>query len=209
MTQPPAGGALGEDVDRPPPGLPAVGPRAARAPLVVGVLGAAAVAVVGAVDPNRPGHYLTCPFLALTGLACPGCGGLRATHDLVHLDVAGAWAMNPLWVVLAPVLVVVWAVWLSRAWTGRPGPLPPPVRNYADSLEPQALAILRHALSCTVAGSPETVKQGLEDFIQRTGVDEVMVTGQIFDHAARLRSFEILADVMQLSRAPSDPLPAQ
>ncbi|MGH6761848.1 MAG: LLM class flavin-dependent oxidoreductase [Phyllobacterium sp.] len=94
--------------------------------------------------------------------------------------------------------------------TGRPGPLPPPVRNYADSLEPQALAILRHALSCTIAGSPETVKQGLEDLIQRTGVDEVMVTGQIFDHAARLRSFEILAEITQLSRVPqSDPQPAQ
>lgn len=84
--------------------------------------------------------------------------------------------------------------------TGRPGPLPAPVENYEDGLEPNARAILRQALSCTVAGSPETVKQGVEDFIRRTGVDEVMVTGQIFDQTKRLRSFEILAEVMQLAK---------
>ena len=93
-------------------------PREAVAPLAVGALVAAATAYVGAVDPNRPGHYVTCPLLALTGLACPGCGGLRATHDLVHLDLAAAWSMNPLWVVVAPLLVVLWGLWLVRAWRG-------------------------------------------------------------------------------------------
>lgn len=100
-------------------------PRAAVAPLAVGALVAAATAYVGAVDPNRPGHYVTCPLLALTGLACPGCGGLRATHDLVHLDLAAAWSMNPLWVVVAPLLVVLWGLWLVRAWRGRPAPRVP------------------------------------------------------------------------------------
>jgi alkanesulfonate monooxygenase SsuD/methylene tetrahydromethanopterin reductase-like flavin-dependent oxidoreductase (luciferase family) len=42
-------------------------------------------------------------------------------------------------------------------------------------------------------GSPETVRQGLDAFVAETGVDELMVTSQIFDHAARLRSFEITA----------------
>jgi alkanesulfonate monooxygenase SsuD/methylene tetrahydromethanopterin reductase-like flavin-dependent oxidoreductase (luciferase family) len=44
-------------------------------------------------------------------------------------------------------------------------------------------------------GSPETVRQGLEQFIRETGADELMVTSQIFDHEARLRSFEITASI--------------
>ena len=78
--------------------------------------------------------------------------------------------------------------------TGRPGKLPPPVENYVDGLDPMAKAMLDQALSCAVVGSPATVKQGLEAFIGRTGADELMVTAQIFDHEARLRSFEILAE---------------
>jgi luciferase family oxidoreductase group 1 len=80
--------------------------------------------------------------------------------------------------------------------TGNPGPLPPPVRDYEETLDLHAKAILRQALSCSVVGSPETVKAGVEDFILRTGADEIMVTGQIFDHAARIRSYEILAETM-------------
>ena len=79
--------------------------------------------------------------------------------------------------------------------TGRPGPLPPPVEGYADQLPPQVLAMLDHALACSVVGSPETVRAGLAAFAARTGADELMVTAQIYDHRARLRSFEILAEV--------------
>ncbi|WP_069386726.1 DUF2752 domain-containing protein [Cellulosimicrobium cellulans] len=128
MTPPPSaraggGGAL----TGPHPSGPAAGglgpvPRTALAPLATGAVVAAATVYVALVDPHRPGHYLTCPLLALTGLACPGCGGLRATHDLARLDVAGAWAANPLWVLVAPLIVALWAVWLVRAWRGRPGP---------------------------------------------------------------------------------------
>lgn len=78
--------------------------------------------------------------------------------------------------------------------TGKPAPLPPPVDDFESKLEPQAQAILRHALTCAVVGSPKTVKEGLQAFVARTGVDEIIVTAQIFDHAARLRSFEITAD---------------
>ena len=78
--------------------------------------------------------------------------------------------------------------------TGRPAPLPPPADDFESNLEPQARAILRHALTCAVVGSPKTVKEGLQAFVDRTGVDEIIVTAQIFDHAARLRSFEITAD---------------
>ncbi len=78
--------------------------------------------------------------------------------------------------------------------SGRPGKLPPPVEGYEEALDPMARAMLRQALSCAVVGGPETVRQGLDAFIARTGADELMVTAQVFDHAARKRSFEILAD---------------
>ncbi|GGF51065.1 membrane protein [Marmoricola endophyticus] len=75
---------------------------------------AAAVGTVATLDPNRPGHYPTCPFLFVTGLWCPGCGTMRAVHDLAHLDLAGALARNPLTVVLVPVLVYAWVAWGAR-----------------------------------------------------------------------------------------------
>ena len=53
--------------------------------------------------------------------------------------------------------------------------------------------MLEQALAVSMVGSPETVRQGLEEFIRETGADELMVTSQIFDHEARLRSFEITA----------------
>jgi luciferase family oxidoreductase group 1 len=78
---------------------------------------------------------------------------------------------------------------------GRPGKLPPPVDGLEDRLDPHARAMLAQALACSVVGGPETVRHGLEEFVARTGADELMVTAQIHDHAARLRSFGILADV--------------
>jgi hypothetical protein len=132
VTRPPSAGPdEGGAVTAPrPSGAPAAGglgpvPRTAAAPLATALVVAAATAYVALVDPHRPGHYLTCPLLSLTGLACPGCGGLRATHDLAHLDLAGAWAANPLWVVVAPVLVALWAAWLVRSWRGSAGPSVP------------------------------------------------------------------------------------
>lgn len=86
--------------------------------------------------------------------------------------------------------------------TGNPGRLPAPVENYDIDLDPSARTMLAQALSCSVVGSPETVRRGLEAFVARTGADELMVTAQIFDHKARVRSFEILADAhRQLSQA--------
>lgn len=96
--------------------LPAARLDRLRGPLVVGGLVAAATAYVAVVDPNSPGHYLVCPLYLLTGHYCAGCGGLRATHDLAHGDLAGAWAMNPLWVVVVPLLVVAWLRWTARSW---------------------------------------------------------------------------------------------
>jgi luciferase family oxidoreductase group 1 len=77
--------------------------------------------------------------------------------------------------------------------SGRPGRLPPPVAGYYESLDPGAAAMLDQALSCAVVGAPETVKAGLAAFARRTGADELMVTSMVFDHAARVRAFEIAA----------------
>jgi luciferase family oxidoreductase group 1 len=76
---------------------------------------------------------------------------------------------------------------------GRPGPLPPPIADFESRLLPQERAMLAHALSCSVVGSPDTVRRGIARFVAETGADEIMVTAQMFDHAARLRSFEITA----------------
>jgi alkanesulfonate monooxygenase SsuD/methylene tetrahydromethanopterin reductase-like flavin-dependent oxidoreductase (luciferase family) len=60
-------------------------------------------------------------------------------------------------------------------------------------LSPPERALLAHTLSCSVVGSPETVRRGVERFVADTGADEIMITAQIFDHPARLRSFELTA----------------
>ena len=79
--------------------------------------------------------------------------------------------------------------------TGNPGKLPPPVSNYRDALGPQENAMLDSVLSCSAIGSAETVAAQMKAFIASTQPDELMITSQIFEHSARLRSYEILADV--------------
>jgi len=100
--------------------------RAARTPLLLA--GGAAVVVAGLllVDPHEPGSWGVCPVYALTGRYCAGCGVLRASRDLLTGDLAGAWAMNPLWVLAVPVLALLWARALARSWrTGAPPAAPP------------------------------------------------------------------------------------
>ena len=90
---------------------------------------------------------------------------------------------------------------------GRPGPLPPPVNDSEGRLDEIGGAMLRQSLSCSIVGSPERVRQGLADFVRRTGADELMVTAQVYDHAARVRSFEIAAqardELARLEAAPT------
>src|SRR5689334_14252164 len=78
---------------------------------------------------------------------------------------------------------------------GRPAPLPPPVDNMDRIWSPAEKAMVDHSFREAVVGSPETVQRGIEKFVGRTRVDELMITAQIYDHAARLRSYEIVAGV--------------
>lgn len=110
----------------------AAGPRPARhlaaltGPVASVTAAAAAVAVIAVVDPNQPGRYPTCPFFALTGHWCPGCGTLRAMHAMTEGDVAAAAGLNLLAVASLPVLAVIWALWVWRSWTGAPRARPAP-----------------------------------------------------------------------------------
>ncbi|MGA5793441.1 DUF2752 domain-containing protein [Streptomyces cellulosae] len=106
----------------------AVPGRAARLAAPVGLLAAvaAAFAYVAAVDPTEPGHYPVCPLFGLTGLYCPGCGGLRSAHAVAHGDLATALQANAPAVLGYAVFAVLWTVWVIRAARGRPMRVDPP-----------------------------------------------------------------------------------
>jgi hypothetical protein len=91
--------------------------------VATGAAGLGTLALLATVDPHEPGHYPVCPFLASTGLYCPGCGSLRALHALSTGDPVEALARNPLVVMAAPLMVVAFAGWGVRI-TGRPAPHP-------------------------------------------------------------------------------------
>ena len=86
--------------------------------------------------------------------------------------------------------------------TGKPSRLQQPQPGYLESLGLPERAMLDSVLSCSAIGAPETVSRQLQEFINRTGADELMITSQIFEHEHRLRSYEITAEVHQsLKRA--------
>jgi hypothetical protein len=66
------------------------------------LLGTAAIILLRVFDPATSGIFPPCPIRYLTGLYCPGCGSLRAMHALLHGELARAWAMNPLMIVMLP-----------------------------------------------------------------------------------------------------------
>ncbi len=78
---------------------------------------------------------------------------------------------------------------------GRPGPLPPPLPGFAERLTPPEQAILDDVLACSFIGSKETIRRALASFLERTGADELMIACMVFDHGARRRSFELVAEL--------------
>ncbi len=107
---------------RPSTGRP--GGRWSRSALPAG-LGAAALAAVGALavrDPHQSGSWGFCPIRLGLGVDCPGCGGLRAVHELTQGDLVAAFSSNVVIVTALPLLAAWWVVWLASRWRGRPLP---------------------------------------------------------------------------------------
>jgi len=80
--------------------------------------------------------------------------------------------------------------------SGRPGRLPPPVENYRQKVGAAENALLDSVLSCAAVGAPDTVREQTAAFIERTRADELMLTCAMFDHGARLHSYEIAASLL-------------
>ncbi|WP_116810044.1 LLM class flavin-dependent oxidoreductase [Steroidobacter cummioxidans] len=78
--------------------------------------------------------------------------------------------------------------------SGKATKLQPPVPGYYENLHPHDRAILEDVLSCTAIGTPDTVRRELQAFAERTGAEEIIVASMIYDHAARLRSYQIAAE---------------
>ncbi len=91
--------------------------------LLVGLLALASAAMLYAFDPREPGNYPVCPFLGLTGYHCPGCGTLRALHQLLHGNIFSALGYNPLTVISLPFLAYAFALGALRAFRA-PAPAP-------------------------------------------------------------------------------------
>src|SRR5271156_1525067 len=118
----------------------------------------------------RPSEYLEHPYLMLGLHVCAAPTDAEATRLFTSMQQA-----------------------FANLHRGRPGRLPPPVDRFGDDLQPAERRMLDSALACAVVGAPETVRDGLNAFVARTGADELMITTQVYDHAARLRSYEITA----------------
>ena len=83
------------------------------------------------------------------------------------------------------------------------GQLPPPIDDIETFWTPYEKVSVSEQLSCSVVGSPETVRRGLQALVEKTGADELIMAGQIFDHKARLRSFEIAAQAASEVQIPT------
>jgi len=83
-----------------------------------------ALALLWRFEPQGQIFFPRCTFHQVTGLLCPGCGGLRATHALLHGDLRSAWRLNPLFVALLPVGAYIVSAWAIQRMTGRRLPQP-------------------------------------------------------------------------------------
>ncbi len=89
---------------------------------------------------------------------------------------------------------------ITNRFRGRAGRLPAPIDDIDSYWNPAEKAEVSARMSCSVVGSPSTVRDGLLQFVEQTQVDEVIVVSAIYDHAARLRSYEIVADALIAAR---------
>ena len=84
-----------------------------------------------------------------------------------------------------------------RLRSGDPGKLPPPVRGYRENLPPQAQAMLERLSVARAVGSPETVREKINAFVDRTRADEIVVSGATYDPEVRIRSLQLTIEALQ------------
>ncbi len=114
-----------------PPAAAAVAPDTRLLPRVVGLVGLGSlVGYLWALDPAKDGVWPPCPSRVLLGIDCPGCGGLRGTHDLLHGDVVGALDHNILLPFLLLMLAVPVALWMLPLVGRAARSFEPPLRVY-------------------------------------------------------------------------------
>lgn len=92
----------------------------AKYPIMLGVGAAAGLSYLYRHNPHLPGDLPGCILLNVTGLYCPGCGATRTVYDLMHLDFLSAISMNVYTLLVLPLVVVSWAIWLFRSGRGLP-----------------------------------------------------------------------------------------
>ena len=90
---------------------------------------------------------------------------------------------------------------ILRLRQGRPGQLPPPVEGFEERLSPVEREMVASVQACSAAGTADQVGEAIQAFVDRTQADEVILTGNIYDHAARRRSFEIVAEQLLAAAA--------
>lgn len=120
-------------------------------PTAVAAGGIAALAAVVLRDPHITGSWGVCPFLYVTGLYCPACGGLRAANDLAHGHLAAALDSNLLVVALIGYASLVWAVWTAARVRGV-------TFAYSTWLSPKIMWVL--VVSATVFGVMRNLPAG-------------------------------------------------
>lgn len=124
-------------------------------------------------------------------------GALEEPYSMIGVGVTAAESDERARELAAPQ-----ALSFLRLRQGNPGPLPSPEETAAHPYTPLERQIVQSRLQDQVIGGPESVRRQLDELIARTGVDEVMVVTQVFDHADRLKSYDILAELYPSSLEP-------
>ena len=96
----------------------------------------------------------------------------------------------------AHLLASSWQQAFVNLYSGRPSQLQSPVEGYFENLAPFEQQMLGDVMACSVVGTPDQVREQMENFISKTDADELIIAAQIFDHEARLRSYQIVAEIM-------------
>tara|TARA_Y100000591_G_scaffold332610_1_gene370679 strand:- start:28817 stop:29803 length:987 start_codon:yes stop_codon:yes gene_type:complete len=78
---------------------------------------------------------------------------------------------------------------------GKPGKLPPPIRDFQKKMSSEDKQLISSMVSCYSAGNTEIIKNGINDFINSTGADELILVSSIYDHSKRMKSYKIASEV--------------